>query len=104
MHASFSSHSKPSLFRLSKESSKFLQCDFTISVRVKLLHQGVALLPAHGLAHLAQLGRGDEAGVVLVNRLECEDSAVEVLRLSLLINVFLFAKLRKASFSMNPDS
>ena len=84
------------------------QCDFTISVRVKLLHQGVTFLPAHGLTHLAQLGRGDEAGIVLVYRLqsqtvvlsernllpllthlECENSPVEVLRLSLLINVLL---------------
>ena len=62
----------------------------------------------------------------LHTHLECEDGSVEVLRLSLLINVFLqhlrspnsqsegdktqadclylFAKLRKASFSMNPDS
>ena len=68
----------------------------------------------------------DERKRNLPAHLECEDSAVEVLRLSLLINVFLqdlrspnsqsegdktqvdclylFAKLRKASFSMNPDS
>ena len=33
LHASFSSHAKPSLFRLSKESSEFLQGDFTLEIR-----------------------------------------------------------------------